>query len=123
MLKTGISRNDKWLESRMYFLWDNHFCDVPRKNKVEIHFGRKAVVRLGSIRKLRGKKADGNQYDDKTITKILITRFFQSETVPQFVVDAVIAHELIHYADGFSSPLSKKVSHPHRGGRIKKQMR
>lgn len=105
-------RDDHWLLSRLDYLWSNYFPDVPQSNKVFIKFGRVAKYRFGSIR-LDPKKNH---------SLILINGLFKSSTVPQEVVDHTIAHELVHYTHGFSSPHKKIYSHPHRGGIIDKEM-
>lgn len=125
-------RNNEFLENILYNLWDNHFCDVPRKNLVLIKYGKYSKRQLGSI-KLANKKTKikslldkkGSEHmiqDDKRITVITINRYFQSEIVPEFVVRAVIAHELCHYTHGFSSPLEKRFEKPHRGSIIDKEL-
>jgi len=38
-------------------------------------------------------------------------------------VTATIAHELCHYAHGFSSPLEQRHPHPHYGGVVTKEMK
>lgn len=110
MLKTV--RDDNWLISRLDSLWSNHFADVPQTNRVFIKFGRVAKYRFGSIR-FDPKKKD---------SLILINGLFRDNKVPQEVVDHTIAHELVHYTHGFSSPHKKMYSHPHKGGVIDKEM-
>lgn len=125
-------RDDKYLEEMLYELWDNHFCDVPRKNLVVIKFGRFAKRQLGSI-KLAGKRTkikglmekrekELDAQDVKSITVITITRYFQHDIIPEFVVRATIAHELCHYTHGFQSPLEKQFDHPHQGNVINKEL-
>ncbi|MDO8498950.1 MAG: hypothetical protein Q7S44_04150 [bacterium] len=105
-------RDDKWLLSRLDFIWSNHFTDVPQINPVFIKFGRFARLRFGSIKMdPRSKK-----------TYITITGMFKDLKVPQEVVDHTIAHELCHYAHGFSSPHSRLHRYPHEGGVIKKEI-
>lgn len=126
-------RDRKYLENLMYDIWENHFCDIPRKNLVLIKFGKYSKRQLGSI-----KLADNNtkiktlmkknleEYDaqdDVRVTVITITKYFENDIlVPEFVVRATIAHELCHYAHGFSSPLEKRFDKPHQGNIIKKEL-
>lgn len=105
-------RDDNWLLSRLDYLWSNYFGDVPQINPVFIRFGRYSRLRLGSIRLDR---ATGH-------THITITSMFKEESIPQAVIDHTIAHELTHYAHGFSSPHARKHKHPHQGGVIQKEM-
>ena len=126
-------RNEKFLENILFDLWENHFCDIPRKNLVLIKFGKYSRRQLGSIRlanqktKIKGllkeKWYDYTVQDDKRVTVITINKYFKDEVIPEFVVRSVIAHELCHYAHGFSSPLEKRFDKPHRGSIIKKEMK
>jgi hypothetical protein len=125
-------RNREFLEKILYDLWENYFCDIPRKNLVIIKYGKHSKRQLGSIKianertkikkLLREKEADYKIQDDKRVTVITVTRYFQNEVVPEFVVRATIAHELCHYAHGFSSPLQKRFQRPHQGSVIKKEL-
>ena len=125
-------RDNKYLENLLYDLWDNHFCDVPRKNLVIIKFGKYSKRQLGSIKlanrytKIKGlmrkRKEELEVQDEKSVTVITITKYFQNEIVPEFVISATIAHELCHYTHGFQSPLEKRFDHPHRGNVIKKEL-
>jgi len=118
----------------MYYLWENFFADVPRQNFVLIKFGRNSKRQLGSIkwansntrirsamRKSEHHK-DHNIQDDKRITVIMITRKFTDLSIPEYVIDATIAHELCHYTHGFSSPMQQRYQHPHKGGVIRKEL-
>ena len=125
-------RNREYLENLLFDIWENHFCDIARKNLVIIKYGKYSKRQLGSIKlankntKIRGilkkKKEDYDIQDDKSITVITMTRYFQNDVVPEFVIRATIAHELCHYAHGFSSPLQKRFQKPHQGSVIKKEL-
>jgi hypothetical protein len=125
-------RNNNYLEERLYLLWEDHFADVPRKNLVLIKFGKKSKRQLGSIRWVRErtgvksllkKRVDEyKEQDDKRISLITITKYFQDERIPEYVIDGTIAHELVHYVHGFHSPLQQLYKHPHKGGIVKKEL-
>lgn len=125
-------RDEEFLENLLYELWDNHFCDIPRKNLVLIKFGKYSTRQLGSIKLankrtrikglLKGKEKDYEVQDDKSITVITVTRYFQHDIVPEFVVRATIAHELCHYTHGFQSPLAQRFEKPHQGNIINKEL-
>lgn len=106
-------RDNKWLLSRLDLLWTNHFPDVTQDNPVFIKFGRYSKYRLGSIRL------------EKTINRsyITISGMFQDDKIPMAVVDHTIAHELCHYAHGFSSPKPRLHKYPHHGGVINKELK
>lgn len=54
---------------------------------------------------------------------ITITRMFAREDVPLEVVNFTIAHELCHYAHGFSSQNKKLFRHPHHGGVVNSEIK
>ncbi len=47
---------------------------------------------------------------------------FKDENVPVGVVYYTIAHELCHYAHGFSSTNKRLFKHPHHGGIINREL-
>lgn len=116
----------------MYDLWEDNFSDIPRKNLVLIKFGKYSKRQLGSIKLaneytkikslVRKNQDDYDVQDDKRITVITITKYFQNEAVPEYVVKGTVAHELCHYAHGFSSPLEKQFDKPHQGNVINKEL-
>lgn len=77
-----------------------------------IKFGRRSKLRLGSIKYDRHKKS----------SYITITSLFRDPQIPVEVVDHTIAHELIHYTHGFSSPHERQHRYPHSGGVVKQEM-
>lgn len=105
-------RDDNWLLSRLDYLWTNYFTDVTQDNPVFIRFGRYSRFRLGSIRLDRVSKK----------TYITLTGMFKDPQIPMAVVDQTIAHEMCHYAHGFSSPKTRLHKYPHSGGVIKKEL-
>ncbi|MCA9384051.1 hypothetical protein KC909_06845 [Candidatus Dojkabacteria bacterium] len=124
-------RDNLWLSEKMYEIWENHFEDIPRKNRVLIKFSKRSYRQLGCIKwakdSTRGlsKLVRNNpavEDEDKRISLINITGYFKDEFVPDDVVSATIAHELCHYAHGFNSPLQQLYEHPHKGGVIRKEM-
>lgn len=124
-------RDNNWLTENLYEIWEEHFVDVPRKNRVFIKFGKKSYRQLGCIKWAKEKTAGLGKIikdtpiiedDDKRISLIIITSYFKDEYIPKEVVNATIAHELCHYAHGFNSPLQQIYKHPHKGGIIRKEM-
>lgn len=107
-----MNRDNNWLLCHLSELWDRHFADVPQKNRVYIKFGRYAKFRLGSIRLDRKTKE----------SFIIITGMFKDPNIPTQVVDHTIAHELTHYAHGFSSIQPRLHKYPHAGGVVKMEM-
>jgi len=105
-------RDDTYLQSRLNELWEKYFSDVPQANKVHIKFGRASKYRFGSIRLC---------YADNS-SHILINGMFKSPVHPKEIIDHTIAHELVHYAQGFSSTQPRLHAYPHRGGVIDKEL-
>lgn len=106
------SRSHKWLKNRLEIIWQKHFPDIAIANNVIVKFGRPSMTRLGSIKLGRNKEN----------TIITINGYFIDPEIPEFVVDAVLAHELTHYAHGFCSPHKQVYRHPHLGSVVKNEM-
>jgi len=117
-----VMRDNKFLESKLDKIINNHFADVKISNNVRIKFGRKAVKRLGSIRRVE-KRGIRGLLARNTDTEITLSGYFRDTEVPEYVLDAVIAHELCHYSHGFSSPLPQLYEHPHKGNIVEKEMK
>ncbi|MBU0981323.1 hypothetical protein KKC94_01380 [Patescibacteria group bacterium] len=106
-------RTNLWLKEQVLNLLAGPFSDVELKNRISICFGRKAKRRLGSIKMENNGK----------VSRILINGLFRDESIPEEIILATIAHELCHYAHGFSSPLKRKFRHPHQGGVVTKELK
>jgi len=127
-----MDRDNKYLENLLYEIWEEYFSDVPRKNFVVIKFGKYSRRQLGSIKRANGStriKSIIQKYkdlldvqDEKGISVITITRYFQNKEIPEYIIVSTIAHELCHYTHGFSSPLPKQFQYPHQGGIVSKEM-
>ena len=127
-------RDQKWLEGQLNFLIAKYFSDVPLSNPLAIRFGREAKFRFGSIRLVsdrRAKRAPGAKglreilklKGEPKKSVITITSMFAKESVPVDVVRYTIAHELCHYAHGFSSANKRLFRYPHHGGVVNRELR
>jgi hypothetical protein len=117
-------RDDRWLEEKLQYLLKNYFADMPITNPIEIKFGREAKFRFGSIRLLKPKGLHFLTSRSKPQKSIItITRMFAKEEVPVAVVQFTIAHELTHYAHGFSSTNKRMFRHPHHGGVVNEEIK
>lgn len=105
-----MKRDNYWLKRLTKKIWGRYFSDTEMQNDVRVTFGKRARRQLGSI----------SHRGDHTL--ITINGLFKEEAIPTFLIEATIAHELIHYATGFQSPLKQRYRHPHQGGVIKKEM-
>jgi hypothetical protein len=106
------TRDDRWLAHVLDRIWDDHFGDTPRCNEVLVNFRGVWKSRLGSI---------SMSYDQST-TFIQINALLRLTEVPEHVAQITVAHELVHYAHGFGSPLPRRYKHPHRGGIVKREL-
>jgi hypothetical protein len=116
----------------MYDVWEEYFNDVPRQNFVITNFGRYSKRQLGCIKYateqtrikelLKKYENDIVLQDIDSVSVILLTRYFKSLDIPEFVLVSTLSHELCHYTHGFHSPLPKKYKYPHKGGVVKKEM-
>lgn len=139
-------RDDNYLQQRLDHIWDRYFSDIEQGNDVRIQFGRRARTRLGSIKQLRIESNPKSEYrntkhlpemnfiqagiQNSSVlnskhkpTLITINGLFKDNSIPEFLIDSVIAHEMVHYAHGFASPHEKKYATPHAGGIIKREMK
>lgn len=108
----ALMRDQEWLQNLFDEMWEKHFSDVLVRNKILVKFSRVSKTRLGSIRMTRDKKQ----------SVILMNGIFRDFSIPVQIVEAVLAHEIVHYVHGFCSPLARKHHHPHRGGIVKEEM-
>ena len=104
-------RSDDWLAEQLEFLWDNRFQDTPRVNDVDISFSRPWKTRLGVIALLGSGE-----------TSIRINSLLGNPHIPYEVCIVTVAHELVHYAHGFGSPLPRQHAHPHQGNIVSREL-
>ena len=122
-------RDNHWLEKQLQFLLKTYFTNIEITNPIEIRFGREAKFRFGSIRLVKPKglkslkllRSLRNREPQKSI--ITVTSMFAGEDVPVNVVRYTIAHELCHYAHGFSSANKRLFRHPHHGGVVNQELK
>ena len=110
-------RTNTWLALRLDTLKSGHFPDVPIQNTILVRFGRASKTRFGSI------IARPYKNYAKPVTFITINSLFKDEEVPEYVIDATLAHEFVHYAHGFHSPLRQLYKFPHKGGIVNRELR
>ena len=110
-------RDNSWLAERLQTIHRSYFADVPIRNTLYVRFGRNSRTRLGSI------IAKPHPAHTLPVTYISINALFRSEDVPEYVIEATLAHEMAHYTHGFHSPLERKYQHPHRGDVVNKELR
>jgi len=116
-------RDQLWLKKQLDYNLKQYFADIDISNPIEIKFGREARFRFGSIRLVKPaglRKVFGKTEPQKSI--ITITSMFAREDIPVDVVRYTIAHELCHYAHGFSSFNKRLFKYPHHGGIVNKEL-
>ncbi len=106
-------RDNAFLVQQLQTLLQGPFADMPVQNQITIRFGRPAQRRMGSIRMSRDKKR----------SDIIINGHLKNPLLPERIIQSIIAHELVHYLQGFSSPLPKLHAHPHKGGVVDKELK
>lgn len=107
-------RDQAWLEDQLAWLWEEYFGDISRLNPVTIGWGRTSRYCLGTIRLKRG--------GESSLTHISLNSTLREAWVPDVVIWQTIAHELTHYGHGFASPHPRRLTYPHRGGVIKREL-
>ncbi len=105
-------RTDDWLLQELRSLWQSFFWDIPQANQVDISFARAWKTRLGLIRL---SETGGHTY-------IGLNLLLRESQVPEQVITVTIAHEIVHYAHGFGSPLPRKHRHPHNGDIVTREL-
>lgn len=93
-------------------IWQQYFSDIPRMNEVQIAYCHPWKSRLGLIRLSL----------DNTTSFIGINALLQHQQVPGYVLITTIAHELVHYAHGFGSPLPRLYKHPHANNVVNREL-
>ena len=93
-------------------IWQRYFSDVPCMNEVQIAYCAPWKTRLGLIR----------MTVDEAISFIGVNALLQHTTVPEYLLVTTIAHELVHYAHGFGSPLPRLYAHPHANNVVNEEL-
>ena len=112
-----MARNNNWLATRLASLHQEYFSDIKLANTILVRFGRQSKTRLGSIKLKKIKN------HHQPVSLITINKLLQLAEVPDYVIDAVLAHELVHYCHGFSSPLPRLYRYPHQAGVVDKELK
>lgn len=134
-----MKRDEKWLKIQLEYLLKKYFQNIKMHEPIEIKWGQEAKFRFGSIKliprsrarlrrgfvgrgsikRLIGVVKPGDMPKKSIIT---ITSMFKSQKISTRVVQYTIAHELCHYAHGFSSSNRRLFRHPHHGGVVNREL-
>jgi len=104
-----IARNP---DAYLAIIWQSYFADIPRANQVDIAYCQPWKRRLGLIRL---------SLDNET-SFIGLNALLQLPQLPDYILTTTIAHELVHYAHGFGSPLPRRHAHPHANNVVKREL-
>jgi hypothetical protein len=110
-----VSNNDynKYLSSRAASLIRENFQDRDITNLLVVKWGKRWRNTLGHIKPLENTEFG---------SLIEINSLMKSTEIPEFVLDSVLMHELVHYFQGFGSNHERKSKHPHKGGVVDKEL-
>lgn len=100
------------LNAYLESIWERYFVDVPHVNEVQIAYCKPWKNRLGLIR----------MSVDQTTSFIGVNALLRHELVPEYVLITTVAHELVHYAHGFGSPLPRPYEHPHANNVVNREL-
>ncbi len=103
-------RDQDWLVDRFNMLLKTYFSDVRMGYPIVLSYGIRAQRRFGSISE-RNRQAI-----------IRLNALFAHPDVPEMIIDATLAHEMVHYVHGFCSGLPRKVKFPHADRAIEKEL-
>ncbi|TSC64886.1 MAG: hypothetical protein CEO22_670 [Candidatus Berkelbacteria bacterium Gr01-1014_85] len=125
-------RHDGDLTTLLEQLIEQYFADYPLANPIQVRFGRYSRTRLGSIglagwRSLKHPRAlayPGRHLSqhDQAASQIVITGYYRHRSIPDRLILATLAHELVHYFHGFHSALPQKFLDPHRGNIVDQEL-
>ena len=104
---------DRYLATKAAALIRENFPDKGIKNLLVIKWGGKWRRTLGHIKPLENKEYG---------SIIEINSLLKSLSIPEYVLDYVLMHELTHYFQGFGSNHERKHKHPHKGGIVEKEL-
>jgi hypothetical protein len=110
--QANILANRRDLTSYLNQIWRHHFADIPHVNDVYIDYCYPWKGRLGLIRLSQ----------DQSTSFIGVNTLLLLQQVPEQVLITTIAHELVHYAHGFGSPLPRYYKHPHANNIVDREL-
>ncbi|MCX6801183.1 MAG: DUF45 domain-containing protein [Candidatus Diapherotrites archaeon] len=104
---------DSYLARKVAALVRENFPEKAVTNLFVIRWGRKSKSVLGKIKPLKDKEYG---------SIIEINSRLKSVDVPEYVLDYVLMHELVHYFQGFGSNHAQKSKYPHKGKVVEKEL-
>ena len=105
--------SDSFLTKKTAQLCREYFPQKQISNLLVVRWGKAWQTKLGHIKPYQQNTQFGSLIE--------INAVLNDERIPEFVVEATILHELIHYFQGFGSNQPRTQRHPHQGGVIEKE--
>ncbi len=125
-------RQDSELTVLLEQLLGQYFIGYALANPIQVRFGRYSRTRLGSIglagwRSLKHPQAlayPGRRLNqpNQAASQIVITGYYRHRSIPDRLILATLAHELVHYFHGFHSALPQRFLDPHRGNIVDQEL-
>ncbi len=104
---------DDWRVAQLVdAIWREHFADISRANRIVAGYDYPWKWRLGRIRMT---------LDGRT-SEIALNGLLAGDGVPDAIRVAILAHEIVHYAQGFGSPLPRRHRHAHAHGCVSHEL-
>lgn len=112
-----ISRNESnaVLSKRAAELIRQHFHGKEITNLLIVRYGKKWKTKLGHIKPMKRNPSFGSLIELNSI--------FLDSRIPEWLIDLVLLHELVHYFDGFGSNIPRNKLHPHRGNCVDRELK
>lgn len=105
--------SDTLLAKKTAQLVRENFSKHEISNLLCVRWGKPWKSKLGHIKPFKNTEFG---------SLIEINSVLNDPRVPEFVVEATLLHELIHYFQGFGSNKPRQRRHPHRGGSVQNEM-
>jgi len=93
-------------------IWHDHFADISRANQIVAGYDYPWKWRLGRIRMTLDGRA----------SEIVLNGLLDSGEVPDVIRIAILSHEIVHYIQGFASPLPRRHQHAHAHGCVSHEL-
>ncbi len=109
---------NNYLAKKTAQLIRENFSEKGVTNLLIVKTGKKWKRTLGHIKPCK----EENKCNVEFGSIIEINPLLFDLDVPEYILDYVILHELVHYFQGFASNQERKHRHPHKGGVVEKEM-
>lgn len=105
---------DSYLTRKAAELVRENFAERGITNLFLVKWGGKWKRTLGKIKPVKNEEYG---------SVMEINSRFKSVEIPEYVLDYVLMHELVHYFQGFGSNHARKSKYPHKGKVVEKELK